>query len=228
MLELFATLERVAPKPLAVLVQGETGTGKEEVARALHAKGPRAAQPFVVIDATALPETLAESLLFGHEKGAFTGAEQRRAGFFEAASGGTVFIDEIGELPARPAVEVPARARAPGGRARRRPRAGQGRRARGLRHAPRSASRESRPAASARTSTTASPRCACSLPPLRDRPEDIPVLCEHLLATMAGPTGAPTRIEPDAVEFLRRSPGPATCASCATCSRAPRPWPRTA
>jgi DNA-binding NtrC family response regulator len=100
MLELFSTLERIAPKELTVLVQGETGTGKEEVARAIHARSPRAAAPFVVIDATALPESLAESLLFGHERGAFTGADQRRAGFFEVANGGTVFLDEIGELPA--------------------------------------------------------------------------------------------------------------------------------
>jgi DNA-binding NtrC family response regulator len=98
MLELFAVLERVSPKELAVLVQGETGTGKEEVARAIHARSPRSSGPFVVIDATALPESLAESLLFGHERGAFTGADQRRAGFFEAARGGTVFLDEIGEL----------------------------------------------------------------------------------------------------------------------------------
>ena len=100
MLELFATLERIAPKELTVLVQGETGTGKEEVARAIHSRSPRASAPFVVIDATSLPESLAESLLFGHERGAFTGADQRRAGFFEAAQGGTVFLDEIGELPA--------------------------------------------------------------------------------------------------------------------------------
>jgi DNA-binding NtrC family response regulator len=100
MLELFATLERIAPKELTVLVQGETGTGKEEVARALHGRSERRAAPFVVIDATALPESLAESLLFGYERGAFTGADQRRAGLFEAAHGGTVFLDEVGELPA--------------------------------------------------------------------------------------------------------------------------------
>jgi DNA-binding NtrC family response regulator len=99
MRELFGTLERIAPKELAVLIQGETGTGKEEVARAIHQHSPRANGPFIVIDATALPEALAESLLFGHEKGAFTGAHERRIGFFEAARGGTVFIDEVGELP---------------------------------------------------------------------------------------------------------------------------------
>ena len=99
MRELFATLERIAPKELGVLIQGETGTGKEEVARAIHAASPRAGGPFTVIDATALPEALAESLLFGHEKGAFTGAHERQIGFFEAARGGTVFIDEVGELP---------------------------------------------------------------------------------------------------------------------------------
>ena len=99
-IELFATLERIAPKDLAVLIQGETGTGKEEVARALHAGSPRASGPFVVVDATALPESLAESLLFGHEKDAFVGAHEARIGFFEAAQGGTVFLDEVGELPA--------------------------------------------------------------------------------------------------------------------------------
>jgi len=98
MRELFATLERVAPKEIGLLLQGETGTGKEEVARAIHAKSVRSSAPFVVIDATSLPETLAESLLFGHEKGAFTGAQERRPGFFEVAHGGTVFLDEIGEL----------------------------------------------------------------------------------------------------------------------------------
>lgn len=100
MRELFATLERIAPKDLAVLIQGETGTGKEEVARAIHAASPRARGPFVVIDATALPEALADALLFGYDKDEALGVHEPRAGLFEAASGGTVFIDGVGELSA--------------------------------------------------------------------------------------------------------------------------------
>jgi DNA-binding NtrC family response regulator len=99
MRELFAVLERVAAKPLSVLVQGDTGTGKEEVARAVHARSGRASAPFAVLDATTIPATLAESVLFGHERGAFTGADARYQGAFERANGGTLFIDEVGELP---------------------------------------------------------------------------------------------------------------------------------
>ncbi|HEX9295418.1 MAG TPA: sigma 54-interacting transcriptional regulator [Polyangiaceae bacterium] len=99
MRELFAVLERVATKPLSVLVQGDTGTGKEEVARAVHARSSRAQAPFTVLDATTIPATLAESVLFGHERGAFTGADARYQGAFERANGGTLFIDEVGELP---------------------------------------------------------------------------------------------------------------------------------
>ena len=100
MRELFATLERLAPKNLTVLIQGESGTGKEEVARAIHARSPRAAYPFVVVELTTLPDALAESLLFGHEKGALPGADEARAGTLEGAKGGTLFVGEIGELPA--------------------------------------------------------------------------------------------------------------------------------
>ncbi len=98
MRELFATLERISPKDLAVLIQGETGTGKEEVARAIHAASPRASKPFVVIDANALPEALAESMLFGHEKDEAAGVQEQRVGLFESANGGTVFIDGVGDL----------------------------------------------------------------------------------------------------------------------------------
>ncbi len=89
----------VAPTATPVLVTGESGTGKELIARALHELGPGAAGPFVAVNCGALPRELAESELFGHERGAFTGAAARRAGWFEEASGGTLVLDEIGELP---------------------------------------------------------------------------------------------------------------------------------
>src|SRR6478736_1395849 len=89
----------VAPTTMPVLVTGESGTGKELLARALHELGPAPAGPFVAVNCGALPRELAESELFGHERGAFTGAAVRRAGWFEEASGGTLVLDEIGELP---------------------------------------------------------------------------------------------------------------------------------
>jgi DNA-binding NtrC family response regulator len=99
MLEVFDRMRRVAPHFQTALVTGPTGTGKELVARALHRLSPRAAKPFVVCNCSAIPETLMESELFGHVRGAFTGAEQDKRGLFEFAGEGTVFLDEIGELP---------------------------------------------------------------------------------------------------------------------------------
>ncbi len=205
MRELFATLERIAPKTLSVLVQGETGTGKEEVARAIHAASPRAQEPFVVIDATSLPETLAEALLFGYEKGAFTGAAERRAGFFEAANGGTVFIDEIGELPMplqskflrvlerheivrvghHAAVKIDVRVIAATHR--------------DLRH-------EIEAGRFREDLFFRLGQIRLRLPPLRDRPEDVEVLCTKLLQTIM-----PDRhlgVEPAALEQLRGQPWP--------------------
>ena len=92
-------LARVAPSDAAVLLLGESGTGKELTAQAIHAASPRAARPLVTVDCTGLPETLIESELFGHEKGAFTGAASRQVGLAEMADGGTLFLDEIGDLP---------------------------------------------------------------------------------------------------------------------------------
>jgi two-component system, NtrC family, nitrogen regulation response regulator NtrX len=99
MLRLREQIGRVAPVPSTVLLQGESGTGKELVARELHRLGPSPASPFVALNCAALPENLVESELFGHERGAFTGASATRKGAFEAAERGTLFLDEIGELP---------------------------------------------------------------------------------------------------------------------------------
>ncbi|MGD0200195.1 MAG: sigma-54 dependent transcriptional regulator [Bryobacteraceae bacterium] len=99
MQEVFSIIRQVGPTSAPVLIFGESGTGKELVAREIHKCSPRADGPFVAINAAALPETLIESELFGHEKGAFTGAVERSAGCFEQAHGGTLFLDEIGEMP---------------------------------------------------------------------------------------------------------------------------------
>ena len=99
MQEIFALLQQAGPSKACVLITGESGTGKELVARTVHALSPRRQGPFVAINCAALPETLIESELFGHEKGSFTGASERRAGCFEVAQHGTLLLDEIGEMP---------------------------------------------------------------------------------------------------------------------------------
>jgi two-component system nitrogen regulation response regulator GlnG len=207
MRELFATLERIAPKNIGILIQGETGTGKEEVARAIHERSTRASGPFVVIDATSLPDTLSESLLFGHEKGAFTGATERRQGFFESAHGGTILIDEIGELPAalqakflrvlerkevtrlggQTPIQVDVRVIAATHRdLRQEIEAGRFREDLYFRLAP----------------------VRIMLPPLRDRADDIPLLCQNLLVAVAGDRPTPLMIEADAIEHLAQQPWP--------------------
>jgi len=99
MQEIFRLVEMVAPSTASVLITGESGTGKEMVARTIHELSPRKGKPFVAINCSAIPETLIESEIFGHEKGAFTGALERRAGCFELAEEGTLLLDEIGEMP---------------------------------------------------------------------------------------------------------------------------------
>ena len=100
MQDVMRLVEQVAPSSASVLITGETGSGKEILARTLHQLSPRADRPFVAINCSAIPESLMESEIFGHERGAFTGAAERRIGCFELADGGTLLLDEIGEMPA--------------------------------------------------------------------------------------------------------------------------------
>ncbi len=179
-------LERLALGDLPVLLYGETGTGKELAAqRAARASRRAASAPFVAVNCAALPESLLGSELFGHARGAFTGADRDRAGVFETAHGGDVFLDEIGELPSGAAGE--AAARAPGGRGAAggrepgapRRRAGGGGDARDL-----DALVER--GAFARTSTTVSNVAVVRLPPLRERGDDVLLLARHFLAAYDG------------------------------------------
>jgi DNA-binding NtrC family response regulator len=104
--QVLVQVEQIAPVSSTVLIEGESGTGKELVARAIHGLSPRRNKPFIAVNVGALPETLLESELFGHEKGAFTGAAERRLGRFELAHGGTLFLDEIGEVPGSTQVKL--------------------------------------------------------------------------------------------------------------------------
>jgi two-component system nitrogen regulation response regulator GlnG len=99
MLEVYKDVGRVAPQTVTVLIRGESGTGKELIARAIYQHSTRRGKPFLAVNCAALPETLLESELFGHEKGSFTGADHRRIGKFEQCNGGTIFLDEVGDMP---------------------------------------------------------------------------------------------------------------------------------
>src|SRR5207247_4125345 len=106
MRKIYQVIEQAAPTGASVLVTGESGTGKELVAQTIHQLSPRASFPFVAINCAAIPETLLESEIFGHEKGAFTGAADRRPGCFELADRGTLFLDEIGEMTPQTQVKL--------------------------------------------------------------------------------------------------------------------------
>ena len=189
-------LERIAPSDVPILVEGECGTGKDLLARAAHAMSRRAAGPYVALNMSAIPENLAEAELFGHEKGAFTGAEQARAGFFAEADGGTLFLDEIGLLP--PALQpkllrvlqdgeyIPVGSRKP--------------RKADVRVSPRRTRTSARRVKEGKFREDLWFRLRVvplRLPPLRERREDIPLLVEHFVGKHALRLGRPA-LAPDA------------------------------
>jgi DNA-binding NtrC family response regulator len=201
-------LQRVGPTESTVLLTGESGTGKELFARALHALSPRRAGPCVALNCAAIPETLIENELFGHEKGAFTGADRRQAGRFEQAAGGTLFLDEIGELPLAVqgkvlrALEERTFERVGGGRTQRadvRLVAATNRDLAGM-----ADDGEFRSDLFFRLNVF-----PIELPPLRERASDIPLLARHLLAEIARRHHAePPRLEEAAAGLLAAEPWP--------------------
>jgi transcriptional regulator with GAF, ATPase, and Fis domain/predicted Zn-dependent protease len=208
MRSVLATVDRVVDRSASVLVYGESGTGKELIARAIHFNGPRRDQRFVGVNCAALPETLLESELFGHVRGAFTGADQDREGLLAGASGGTLFLDELGEMPlsmqAKLLRVLQEREVTPLGAS----------------HAEpidiRLVCATNRPlldeVEDGRFRADLYYRVAVveiRLPPLRERIEDIPLLARHILARLAGESGQPPpRLARDVVPALTRHPWP--------------------
>ncbi len=208
MLNVYKMVGRIARSSAPVLVLGESGTGKELVARAVHAHSARARGPFVAVSCAAMTETLLESELFGHERGAFTGADRQRRGVFEQATGGTLFLDEIGEVPPKmqaqllrvlqeneirrvggtEPIQVDVRVVAATNR---------------------DLDEEVRAGRFREDLLFRLRVVSLRLPPLRERPEDISPLVEHFIAQAAKREGRPPpSISAEAVEVLRRSPWP--------------------
>jgi two-component system nitrogen regulation response regulator NtrX len=202
MRSLRAAIARVAPIPSGVLIVGESGTGKELVARELHRLGPGAKAPLVAVNSAALPEQLVESELFGHERGAFTGADRLRRGAFEHASGGTLFLDEVGELP------LPAQAKLLRVlEDRRMMRVGGDRpipiTTRVVAATNRDLEREVEAGRFRQDLYYRLNVHTLRVPPLRERLADIPALVDHLLRAIAAHVGVrPKTIEPKAVALL--------------------------
>ncbi len=203
-----ATLPRAAAGPVTVLIRGESGTGKNLVARILHALSPRAQGPFIQFNCAALPETLAESELFGHEKGSFTGADRKKPGRFELAQGGTIFLDEIGKtslgIQAKllRVVEDKEFERVGGTQ---------------------TLKCDAKIVAATNLDLEAAIRAnefredlfyrlnvvPIELPPLRSRLEDLPALVEHFVVKLSRDLGAdPRRVEPEVLELFARYPWP--------------------
>ncbi|MCB9377859.1 MAG: sigma-54-dependent Fis family transcriptional regulator [Holophagales bacterium] len=201
-------LQRVAPTASTVLLTGASGTGKELFARALHALSPQASGPFVAVNCAAIPETLIENELFGHEKGAFTGADRRRPGRFELARGGTLFLDEIGELPLAVQAKV-LRVLDGGGYER----IGGGATLRAEVRIVAATNRDLAAMAEAggfrRDLLFRLEIFPIALPALAERPSDLPLLARHLLESIAAKHGvAPPALSPEADGWLERAEWP--------------------
>ena len=198
-------VERVAPTDATLLIQGESGTGKELIAQAVHQASPRAPRPFVAVNCGAVPEALLESELFGHVRGAFTGAIASKLGLFEEAHGGTLFLDEVGEMPA--ALQVKLLRVLQSGEFRRL-------------GATQALTTDVRVLAATNRDLVEMVRqgmfrddlfyrlnvIRVVVPPLRERREDIPALAEHFLARSAGKLNRELRLSAEAVERLLRYP----------------------
>ena len=224
MTQVFELVKKAARSEANILVLGESGTGKELIARAIHANSPRAAQAFVPVDCASLPEQLLESELFGHEKGAFTGAVRTKPGLMEVADRGTLFLDEIGELPVSPSGQAAARAAGAADPPRRRHRAHRRGRARGVGDQPQPARgrREGAVPGGALLPRQRDRDPAAAAARARGRRAPAGPCLPQALRPGAGRTATTTRPWPRS----RRTPGPATCASCRTSSSARARWPR--
>ena len=185
MRRVYALIDRVKDTDVPVLVTGESGTGKEVVARAIHQAGPRAKKPFVGVNCGAIPANLLESELFGHVRGAFTGADRDRKGLFREAEGGTLLLDEIGEMPLKMQAGLlrvlQEKTRAP----RRRRAGGAGRRARHRRDATATSSEMVADGTFREDLFYRLHVVEVRVPPLRERVEDIPPLIDHFLSLFA-------------------------------------------
>jgi transcriptional regulator with GAF, ATPase, and Fis domain len=198
---------RVARSTLSVLILGETGVGKDMLARTIHDRSPRSAGAFVAINCSALPPSLVESELFGHERGAFTGADRSRPGLLEQADGGTVFLDELGELPvaiqAKLLRVIEDRVVTPVGRG-----APRELDVRFIAATNRDIGREIRAGTFREDLFFRLGAVVLTVPPLRERRSEIPSLARRALADATADQGASPILAPEAIDFLRGLPWP--------------------
>ena len=227
MLEVSRRIRLVAKRTTTVLIQGPTGTGKELVARAVHRLSPRADRPFIALNCAAIPEALLEAELFGHARGAFTGAVQRRTGRIEAANGGTLFLDEIGEMPL--ALQSKLLRFLESGELQR---VGENEPVRvDVRIVAATHQSLARRAQEGSFRADLYYRLAVfciQTPALAEHLEDLATLVEHFLKAAAGNDAAKGLSERSRLRGWRRMTGPGMCANCSTFWSVRAFWPKTA